>query len=228
MENILEEMSAFFNKRAECYNEVHPKHIGGGLESKDLIASYLPENTKSIIDFGIGTGLELNEIFKRFPDIEVTGLDIADNMLELLRDTYNNKNIILYNQSYLDFDFGFNRYDAAISVMTLHHYTHDIKLGLYKRIYNCIKDNGIYIENDYMLPLQEHNNPQELEDFYFSEYTRLKIEQGLCNNAEYHYDTPCTVENQISLLFKAGFNNVEEVWRVDNAVTLIAKKRKDI
>ena len=43
MEN-LEEMSAFFNNRAETYDEKHIKNIGGGLKSKKIIASFLPDN----------------------------------------------------------------------------------------------------------------------------------------------------------------------------------------
>ena len=215
---MLEEMSAFFNSRAERYNVVHVSHIDGGIESKNIIASFLPDHTKTIIDFGIGTGLELEEIYKRFPYIEVTGLDIAENMLELLKKTYPNKNICLYCESYLNFDFGNCCYDAALSVMTLHHYNHKTKTDLYRKIHDCLKPNGVYIECDYMV------SDQETEDLYFAEYERLKAEQGINEGREYHYDTPCTVENQMKMLSEAGFTNVREVWSRKNTVILIADK----
>ena len=220
----LEEMSAFFNSRAEIYDSAHVEMIGGGIEGKNIIASFLPDHTKTIIDFGIGTGLELAEIFKRFPDIEVTGLDIAENMLKLLKENYPDKNICLHCASYLDYDFKNCRYDAALSVMTLHHYDHKTKIDLYRKIYDCIKQNGVYIECDYMLPEQENENTQEKEDFYFAEYERLKNEQGITDNKEYHYDTPCTVANQKEMLSHAGFKNVREVWCRGNTVILIAAK----
>ena len=223
MDERLEEMGAFFNARADTYNEVHLEHVGG-MESKQLIGSYMPSHTKTIIDFGIGTGLELKGVFERFPDAEVTGLDIAENMLQQVRESYTGKKIQLHCISYLDFDFGHDMYDVALSVMTLHHYTHDVKLDLYRRIHRCIRQNGVYIENDYMLTEQENKNPQEMEDFYFAEYQRLKGEQGLTDDMEYHYDTPCTVANQMKLLLEAGFSNVREVWRKANAVTLVAEK----
>jgi len=217
-------MSSFFNKRSLNYNKVHLEHVGG-IESKNIITSFLPDHTRTIIDFGIGTGLELEEIFKRFPNVEVTGLDIADNMLEILRKTYNGKNITLHFGSYLDYDFGIDLYDAALSVMTLHHYSHDVKTGLYRKIYDCLKTNGLYIENDYMLSEERHDNAQELEEFYFSEYERLKSEQGIIDENEYHYDTPCTVPNQIKMLQAAGFKDVREVWRNNgNSVMLVAEK----
>ncbi|MCL2002926.1 MAG: class I SAM-dependent methyltransferase [Oscillospiraceae bacterium] len=217
----LEEMSDFFNTRAGHYNTVHLGHVGG-MESKQIIASFLPGHTKTVIDFGIGTGLELEGIFERFPHVEVTGLDIAENMLQLLRETYSDKNIHLHCTNYFEVDFGIELYDAAISVMTLHHYTHEVKAGLYKRIRNCIKPKGVYIECDYMLSECEHENAREMEDFYFSEYERLKNEQGLTDDRQYHYDTPCTVKHQIKMLLEAGFTDVVEVWRRENTVILMA------
>jgi hypothetical protein len=40
----------------------------------------------------------------------------------------------------------------------------------------------------------------------------------------YHYDTPCTINNQISMLKKAGFKNVNEIWRKEATTIIIAKK----
>jgi len=220
----LEEMSAFFNNRAGIYDTVHPDHLGGGMESKRIIASFLPEHTKTLIDFGIGTGLELEAIFNRFPDIEVTGLDIADQMLGRLREKYPDKNIKLYCESYLTHDFGNGRYDAAISLMTLHHYDHKTKKGLYRRIHDCLKPNGAYVECDYMLHEDDYANAQETEDFNFSEYKRLKEELGITDDKEYHFDTPCTVENQKTMLLSAGFSDVKEMWHIGNTVILAAYK----
>ena len=70
----------------------------------------------------------------------------------------------------------------------------------------------------------EHENAQEMEDFYFREYIRLKDEQGITDSREYHYDTPCTVVNQIRMLYDAGFSSVKEMWRKENAVVLVAYK----
>jgi tRNA (cmo5U34)-methyltransferase len=222
--NTLEEMSEFFNNRATVYEEKHLEHIDGGIESKHIIASYFPTHTKTMIDLGIGTGLELDAIFRRFPEIEVTGLDIAEDMLKLLQQKYSDRKINLFCESYLQYDFGNCLYDVALSVMTLHHYTHQTKTDLYRKIHNSLKSNGIYIECDYMLSEQEYENPQEMEDFYFSEFERLKKEQEITDNREYHFDTPCTVVNQKKMLQEAGFSNVREVWQEKNTVILIADK----
>lgn len=223
-EQRLEEMGAFFDARSKSYDEVHTGHIGGGLESKHVPALYLPEGCKELLDLGIGTGLELETVFQRFPEVRVTGIDLSGEMLGLLRKKYPDKKLLLHRMSYFDFDMGENRYDGALTVMTLHHYTHQVKTELYRRILRSLKPGGVYVECDYMIPAEEVEDPQGTEDFFFAEYERLKREQGLGREKEYHYDAPCTVENQKKMLLAAGFREVKEVWRKESTVVLTAKK----
>lgn len=223
MEQKLEEMGAFFDARSEDYDVVHPGHIGG-LESKRVPARYLPEQCATLLDLGIGTGLELESIFERFPNLTVTGVDLSGEMLRLLRKKYPGKALDLHQMSYFDYDMGEGRFDAALTVMTLHHYTHEVKTDLYRRILKALKPGGVYIESDYMISEGATENPQATEDFFFAEYERLKREQGLEQGKEYHYDTPCTVENQKKMLRNAGFSQVEQVWQEDSTVVLVARK----
>lgn len=224
MQDKLEEMSAFFDARAEEYDVRHTGGIDAGEESKRVLASFLPEGTRTLLDLGVGTGLELVEIFRRFPDISVTGIDGSPKMLDKLRERLPGNSIRIVCGDYLTAAFGSGCYDAAITAMTLHHYTHAVKLALYKRIYAALTDTGVYLENDYMLSASEFPDPQREEDRLFSEYEALKREQHLPDSAYYHFDTPCTVDNQIKLLLEAGFTRVEKVWGVKNNITLRAHK----
>ena len=40
----------------------------------------------------------------------------------------------------------------------------------------------------------------------------------------YHYDTPCTIETQMKLFKRAGFNYCEKVWREENTTIIVARK----
>lgn len=222
MSGALEEMGAFFDARCRVYDAVHTGGIDGGMESKRVPATLLPEGTRTLLDLGVGTGLELEAVFARFPTVRVTGLDIAPRMLALLREKYPGRGLDLRLASYLDWDFGRARYDAALSVMTLHHYTHAVKLGIYQRLRDCLRPEGVYVECDYMIPEQAFADPQAEEDRLFAEYARLRREQGLEDGREYHFDTPCTVANQKRLLREAGFAAVEECWRQGSTVVLRA------
>lgn len=224
----LEKMNDFFNARFKSYDEVHTSGIDGGIESKNVIANLLPLSTKSLLDLGIGTGLELKAIFDLFTDIHVTGIDIAENMLDCLKEKYNREyergQINLIHMSYLDYDYNGKEYDAVISVMTLHHYTHEVKTEIYRNIRSVLKDGGVYIESDYMISELENPDPQAIEDELFHNLMILRKKQGLDEKSEYHYDTPCTVPNQIKMLYDAGFSNVEITHRFGNTIVLRCTK----
>ena len=214
---MLERMDEFFNVRAQEYDVRQVQNIGPGAEGYERVADYLPAFTRSLLDLGCGTGLELKAIFKKLPRVKVTGIDFARDMLQKLREKYPEKEVELICGSYFDVEFGENRYDAAVSVETLHHFTHGEKTGLYKKLCRALKENGVYVECDYMAPDQAY------EDFYFAENRRIRTEQGITEGF-FHYDTPCTVENQIKMLLGAGFCMVEKVWQAENTVILMAKK----
>ncbi len=220
----LEEMSAFFNRRSESYDEVHVSMIKDGAESKRVVADFLPEGTGNLLDIGIGTGLELEAIFRRFPDMRVTGIDIAAEMMAKIKEKYPQKDVTLLNMSYFDYDYKPESFDAVLSVMTLHHYTHEVKTALYRRIYEAVRKGGIYIECDYMLAGKNEFVNRRRERELFREYDRLVSSQGLDNGLEYHFDTPCTLKNQIKMLKSAGFKKVEKLWQSGTTVLLRAKK----
>lgn len=65
---------------------------------------------------------------------------------------------------------------------------------------------------------------QQEEDFYYSENKRIRKEQNIADEEFYHYDTPCTIDNQIKLLSKAGFKTVKMNWMVGNTTIIVVKK----
>ena len=215
---ILEKMSDFFDKRKVGYDEHMLCNVEGCRNGYNVLASLVSDSTESILDLGCGTGLELAPIFDRLPAVRVTGIDMCEGMLQLLREKFQDKDITLINESYLGYDFGKDVYDTAVSFETMHHMTHTEKLSVYSAVYNAIKAGGTYIEGDYMVRTQAE------EDFFFAENARLRAEQGIPDGEFYHYDTPCTVENQIMLLKRAGFSSVDEIWCEGNTVILRAKK----
>ena len=214
---VLEEMSEFFTARVQEYDEHMLKCVEGCREGYVKMATLVASDAKTLLDLGCGTGLELDEIFKRIPNIEVTGIDLTKAMLDKLREKHPDKRLKLICGDYFKESFGC-MFDCAVSFQTMHHFPKDKKLELYKKIYSALGDEGVYIECDYMV------TSQELEDLYFSEYERKKKDQGLTDDEFYHYDTPCTVDNQIFLLKEAGFKDVRMIFRQENTTMLIARK----
>jgi tRNA (cmo5U34)-methyltransferase len=213
----LEEMDSFFNSRIDGY-EAHMLREGN--EMYVATAKLVPTTGGiKLLDLGCGTGLELDEIFKVNPTVQVTCIDIAEKLLEKLSRKHaarkSQLNLILAD--YFKYDIGENVFDVALSVQTLHHFSYEEKIGLYRKIYISLKPDGFYIESDYMAATQEFENHR------FTENKRLRAEQGI-KEGFYHYDTPCTVENQIGMLKKAGFKSVATHRRRVNGAILVARK----
>lgn len=212
-------MDDFFTARVDGYDEHMLCEVEGCKEGYIKMAELLPQNTLKLLDLGCGTGLELDEIFKINPCIEVTGIDLTQAMLEKLRQKHSDKNLKLVNASYFDYDFGICKYDTAISFQTMHHFSHEDKIKLYSKIFAALNEGGQYIECDYMVENQEE------EDLYFSENKRIREEQGIPEGEFYHYDTPCTIDNQIQIFLKAGFKAAKMVWRIENTTIIVAHKQ---
>jgi Methylase involved in ubiquinone/menaquinone biosynthesis len=218
MEIIMEEMTSFFSKRVDGYDAHMLTNVEGCKEGYDTMATLIPKSCQSLLDLGCGTGLELDEIFKVLPDIKVTGIDLTQEMLDKLKQKHPDKYLHLICGSYFNVPFGISKYDCAISFQTLHHFSHDLKTNLYKKIYQALTPDGTYIECDYMVESQGD------EDFYYAENLRIRRELGISSTDFYHYDTPCTIANQITMLKNAGFQAVEKVFRIENTTILVARK----
>ena len=198
---MLEKMSDFFEARLKGYDEHMLSNIKSANEFYPFTVAQLPitKNSK-ILDLGCGTGLELSEYFKLNPDAIITGIDLSKGMLDELKRKFKYKNITLIQGSYFDVPFGESAFDAAVSVESLHHFTMNEKVPLYKKLYNSLKVNGYFILTDYF-SLSNEEEEEHLKDFI-----KLKLKEGIFDNEFYHYDTPLTVEHEIEALEKAGFN----------------------
>lgn len=200
----LEKMDDFFEKRMLGYDEHMRECIEGADEFYKFTASLLPLNKNcEILDLGCGTGLELEEYFKLNPAANVTGIDLSAAMLGALSKKFPDKNLNLINGSYFDTDFETGIYDAAVSVESLHHFTEEQKLSLYKKLRNALTADGYFILTDYFA------ESPFLEKEYFNILNRLKREQNISDDEFYHYDTPLTAEHETEILLKAGFSDVK-------------------
>ena len=200
---MLEEMAAFFENRLDGYDAHMLDHIHGAREFYPFTASCLSKMPDAhILDLGCGTGLELEWFFRENPTAAVTGIDLSEGMLDELKRKFPNHAIKLLCGSYFDLPLGEKVYDAAVSVESLHHFTKEEKTGLYAKLHSALKDRGYLILTDYFAASEEE------EQSLRSELLHQKAQQGVSEEASFHFDTPLTVQHEIEALENAGFRNI--------------------
>ena len=213
---MLEKMADFFENRLDGYDEHMMTNIEGAAEFYPFTASQLPQG--HILDLGCGTGLELNWYFAANPTARVTGIDLSEKMLAELARKFPDRELELIRGSYFALPLGENRFDGAVSVESLHHFTQAEKIPLYTRLHDALKSGGSFILTDYFA--RDDAEEQALR----AELLRLKQAQGIADGEFYHFDTPLTVAHEIQALTAAGFTKIEILGRWGCTCTLRAVK----
>lgn len=214
----LERMDAFFAARLNGYDAHMMTEIEGAREFYPYTASLLPSGQDTaVLDLGCGTGLELEYYFALNGNASVVGIDLSSDMLAALKRKFSGRRLKLICGSYFEVPFEAERFDAAVSVESLHHFTAAQKLALYGKLHTALTCGGYFVLTDYFA------ESEEAEHFYFSELERLKNEQGLEPNGSYHYDTPLTAAHEIEILKKAGFSDVRILRNWQATYTILAR-----
>ncbi|MCH5197973.1 MAG: class I SAM-dependent methyltransferase [Oscillospiraceae bacterium] len=215
---MLERMDKFFENRLSGYDEHMLTELEGSTEFYKFTASLLPKAPfAEVLDLGIGTGLEMEEYFLLNPEAQITGIDLSAAMLGALKAKFPDKSLNLFCASYFDTDLGFEKFDAAVSVESLHHFRAEKKLSLYRKLRRSLKTGGFFVLTDYFA------ESDALEKEYFETLERLKAEQGISDDEFYHYDTPLTYVHETEILREAGFSQVEILKNWNSTYTLLAK-----
>lgn len=218
----LEDMQTFFDVRSASYDEHMRTNIEDFEEFYAAVADAVPSDDEpySILDIGCGTGLELQWVWQRRPQAYVLGMDLSASMLALLQKKYHHwaHQLEVMQASYTEESLGSpSSWDAVISVMTVHHLLHEPKTELYRRIWQCLKPGGLYIEGDYIVSPQEER--AALAAFFEAAHGVDGAEQGL-----FHLDIPFSAATQRQLLHAAGFCSVSLSWQRKSAAVLVAVK----
>ncbi|MCW2277986.1 class I SAM-dependent methyltransferase [Heliophilum fasciatum] len=187
-------------------------------------------NTKKpapkILDIGAGTGLLSAFLLEVYPDAELTLIDIAENMLDIAKKRFQGRpNITYIAADYTQYSFP-EKYDVAISSLSIHHLTGPEKQKLYQQIYDTISDNGLFINAD-----QVQGATPWLETTYMSDW-RAKVEASGLSAAEIHaayerqkLDKMSPLDDQLTWLRQAGFRDVDCMYKYYNFVVLFGRKQ---
>ena len=203
-----EEMRDFFNEKVDGYDSVHLPMMA----NKASVTQALPEGIHRVLDLGAGTGLELQPLFERFPEVRVTAVDISSEMLAALRRRVFAYRVEIVCGDFFSVEFG-EDYDAVISSAALHHFDEAEKARLYAKIYACLKPGGVFVNSDRCLDTRAEQEER------FREFRE--------NAAAYrHYDTPLCAEAEREILQGAGFTDTD-VCDLDGRYKLTVARKSE-
>lgn len=214
---IMEEMAAFFDARAAGYDDHMRSSLGDRFEGfYGAVSLQIPEGDHplAVLDLGAGTGAEIAGIMGRAPRALFTCVDMSAGMLEKLCERFadHRDQLTLICGSYLEVPFPPGAFDVAVAVMTMHHFTHEVKRDLYARIREALRPGGTYVEGDwYVTPAQE------------AEYLEQRAALAPDERCLYHIDIPFALETQRRLLLEAGFAEVSVAWESGGDAVLTAR-----
>ncbi len=160
----------------------------------------------NILVLGCGTGLEIERIkFKA----DVTAVDISKNMLTELckKGLYSEVTLNTICGSFLEIDFPSKSFDIILACYAMHHFVESQKASLYKKIYNWLSDDGVFLNGDTM----EKTRQNELNRL--AEAEKIYKEQNLPFGS-LHIDIPFCYGHELEVLKNAGFKTfvLEKEW----------------
>jgi tRNA (cmo5U34)-methyltransferase len=191
---------------------------------KDFYSACLPlvkslTHAKTVLDIGAGTGLFTQFVYDLNPNLHFTLTDLSGQMLNVARERFEGNN----NFEYIELDFSREplpgKYDLIISGLAIHHLEDADKAKLYKSCYQTLNEGGLFINADQVA------GKNLLFDSLYKYYWRETVSNsGLDREAliqafeRTKLDKLAPLETQLKMLEKAGFNEVDCIYKNMNFV----------
>lgn len=133
-----------FNKLSADYDLQRRKFIPCFDDFYEISTSILDidEANPRVLDIGAGTGLFSSYVLKRFPDAQLTLVDISEGMLEVAKLRFiDHPNIRFITGDYSRHTFD-EKYNVIISALSIHHLTDTEKEYFYKKCFMLLEEQG--------------------------------------------------------------------------------------
>lgn len=218
-----------FSKTVDDYDTVSDKVVMKNDELHEQLIQAIPfpaEKPLRILDLGCGTGHGMLLVLNRFPRAHVTGVDFSPLMIEKSRKNLqafaNRVTLVEHNFNTLAFP---ETYDVVISAIAIHNSTHEQKDALFKKIFLSLKEDGVFINGDFI-----EGESFEINQQYRHVY-RKYLEENLDGNElrvwlkhAFEEDMPLALSRQFGFLKTHGFRHITLLWQFNNEAVYTAKK----
>jgi tRNA (cmo5U34)-methyltransferase len=178
-----------------------------------------------VLDIGSGTGLFASALLGKYPNAQITLIDLSDKMLEIARKRFAEyPDFKFIEADYINYEFS-GQFDIIISALSIHHLTPHQKENLYKKCFDLLSENGIFVNADQVL------SPYPEVEKVFCELWKHSIQESGLSLKEVReavertsYDNPSTLEEQLKWLRDAGFKYADCIYKYCHFCVMYAKK----
>lgn len=180
---------------------------------------------KRIIDLGAGTGLLSYFWYQHNPTAEYALMDIADEMLNVARQRFSGLENVSYKTKDYTEELPNDNFDTVISALSIHHLEDDIKKKLFVKIYDNLPRGGLFVNYDQFCAGQPKMN-----EWYDSYWEKQLYHSGLTEKdielwkERRKLDRECSVEQEVDMLKKCGFENVKCIYAYQKFAVIVAVK----
>lgn len=181
----------------------------------ELLEDHLHERPVHCLDLGAGTGLLSELVLDRFPQVKLTAIDIAEQMVLQAR-----RRLARFGERVRIEVADYTRVtlpqsvDAVISALSIHHLANDAKRALFQRIHAALKPGGLFINADQSLgpapTVEDSYHARWLTDVRASCLAAADLATALERVA---LDRNALMVDQINWLKEAGFAIADIAWK---------------
>jgi tRNA (cmo5U34)-methyltransferase len=210
----------YFASMVESYDSLIRRAVPRYDEMVARLLEYLPPDAGSLAELGCGTGNLSLELLAKFPRATLSFVDASPEMIALTRSridraiTPTTPPVGFLVQLFEALDLPAGPVDVVVSSISLHHVQD--KARLYARVRSFLNRGGRFCFADQMRGEPESNHRLNWERWL--DFCR---ERGHCSSDEIEslvehaaaHDHYTTLTDHIELLSKAGFSEIDCVWR---------------
>ena len=212
--------TGYFGSMVESYDSLIHRAVPRYDEMIARLLDYLPTSAGRVLELGSGTGNLSLRLADSLPDAELTFVDGSDEMIAVVRSrvadspSRSTRRIKYVESRFEDFDFPVPSFDLVVSSISLHHVAD--KARLYARVRSFLKPGGRFFFAD-----QIRGEPESNHQLNWERWLEFCREPGNCTPEEIDsllqhaaaHDHYTTLTEHTALLGRAGFSEIDCVWR---------------
>ena len=208
----------FYNSINDHYTEYIQRCVPRYAEMQWAILHYIPNDLKPkrILDLGCGAGNLTDLIIEKYPDAEIHMVDISEEMINKCELKYkDNPKIRAHCMDFRKLKFEMGSFDLVLSSISIHHINDEDKYILFWNINHLLGPDGIFSYSD---QFSGGNDEIYLKHIATWKEETLKmgtteVEWQMWMDHQDRHDYHTTLEKQLGFFKKAGFQQVDCVWR---------------